>query len=311
MVYSLDMTLAHVTRMDLNLLLALHALLEERSVTRAATRLGLTQSATSRALARLRTHLDDPVLVRGRAGMVPTPRALALGPGLRRALEDLDALVGASRAFDPASATRTVHLATVDYAVAVLVPPLLARVAREAPGVSVVVHPLRADVSEQLEAGALDVVVTARRRAPAGVVWSALFEDRFVTVARRGHPRVGSTLSLERFCQLGHVVVDPEGRHGTSAVDDELGRTGRTRRVVLRVPGFVAVPPVVADSELIATLPERLARRFVEAFQLHVVKTPVALPPLRIALGWHERARHDPGHVWFRRLLTEVARALP
>lgn len=304
------MSLAHLRRMDLNLLLALHALLEERSVTRAAARLGLTQSATSRALARLRSHLDDPVLVRGGAGMVPTPRAVALGPGLRLALEQLDVLVGASHAFDPASATRTVHLATVDYAVAVLVPPLLAGVAREAPGVSVIVHPARVDTAAQLEAGGLDVAVTARRRAPAGIVWSALFEDRFVTVARRGHPRVGSTLSLERFCQLGHVVVDPEGRQGTSAVDDELGRMGRARRVVLRVPSFVAVPPVVAESDLVATLPERLARRFAEALGLHIVKTPLALAPLRVALGWHERARHDPGHVWFRRLLTEVARRL-
>jgi DNA-binding transcriptional LysR family regulator len=305
------MRLVHLHQLDMNLLLALHVLIEERSVTRAAARLRLTASATSRALGRLRAHLNDALLVRTRDGMAPTPRALGLVDELRRALEALDALVAEHPTFDPLRVERTFRAATVDYAVAVLVPPLLARVARDAPTTDVTVRPLRGDPSGDLESGAVDIAVAPRRRAAAGVVWTRLFADGFVTVARAGHPRVGAGLSLDRFCELPHLVVDPEARPTLGAIDEALARLGRRRRVALRVPAFAVAPLVVADSDLIATLPARLARRFAAQFGLRVVPTPLALPALSLSMAWHERVRRDPGHTWFRRLVREIAATLP
>jgi DNA-binding transcriptional LysR family regulator len=305
------MSLAHLSGIDLNLLLALHHLVEERNVTRAGKRLGLTQSATSRALARLRAHLKDEILVRSGSRMVLTPRASALAAKLAGSLAELDALLGSGRAFEPRSSTRTFSVATVDYAVVVVLPALLARLEQTAPGVHVAIRPLGAETERELETGSLDMVLAPRRRSiAAGLVWTGLFSDRFVTVAHAGHHRGGSTLTLERFCEFGHVVVAPEGRDGRSSVDDALKRQRMRRRIALRVPTFLAAPYVVGDSELLATLPERIARRVAPGLGLRIFDPPVTLPRLDVAMGWHDRMRRDPAHTWFRHLVASVTREI-
>jgi DNA-binding transcriptional LysR family regulator len=294
--------------MDLNLLLSLHALIEEASVSRAAARVGITQPAMSRALGRLREHLGDAILVRTGRGMRLTPRAASLAVSLRALLTELDALVGARPSFDPASARRTFEVATADYGAAVLLPPLLDRLARVAPGVGVRIHPVPEDLAPALEAGRFDVAVIPRRDDAPGMIWTRLFAERFVCLARRGHPRIGRRLSLDVFCELGHVVVAPTGRPG-SAVDELLARRGRARRIAAQVPSFLVAPLLVAGSDLIVTTPARIADRFGE-LGLSTHPPPIEVPGFTIAVGWHERFRAEPGHAWFRGVVADVGRAL-
>lgn len=294
--------------MDLNLLLALHALVEEASVSRAAARVGVTQPAMSRSLARLRDHLGDALLVRTGRGMRRTPRASSIAAPLRQLLVELDAVVGARPSFDPASSRRTFDVATPDYGATVLLPPLLERLARLAPGVGVRIHPVPDDLGSALEAGSVDVAVVPRRAEAPGLVWSRLFSERFVCLARRGHPKIRQQLTLDVYCRLGHVVVAPTGRPG-SPVDDLLTRRGRARRIACQVPNFLVAPLVVAGSDLVVTAPERISARFGD-LGLATYPPPIEVPGFTIHVGWHERFRAEPAHTWFRGLVTELGREL-
>ncbi len=300
------MRLPHLSSLDLNLLLALHALIEHGAVGRAAAAVGLSQPAMSRALGRLRAHLGDPILVRAGRGMRPTPRALALAEPLRGALTALDALVGDRPGFTPATARRTFRLATFDYGAAVVIPPLIARLRAGAPGVTVQVRSAREDVVGALEAGTVDVAVLPRPAAAAGVVWSKLFDERFVCVVAADHPRVARRLTLDQYCALGHVVVAPQGRPG-SPIDAWLAARGRQRQVVAQVADFLVAPLVAARSDLIATTPARIARQLADlALATHAPPLPV--PGFSVGLAWHERCRADAGHAWFRREVAAAAR---
>jgi DNA-binding transcriptional LysR family regulator len=306
------MTTAHLSALDLNLLVQLDALLSELHVTRAARRAGVTQSAMSRALARLRDLLGDPLLVRTGRGMMPTPRARALAAPLKRALVDLQQVVLERPTFDPATSTRTFTLATSDYAESMLLPPLLARLRAEAPGVDVAAVNVGREAGPALEDEAIDLWVNPRRgpSSPA-IVWRSLFREDFLCVLRRGHPalRRRGRLTLERFVELPQILIAPGGRPG-SLLDDALARRGLRRRVALRVPNFLVAPLVVVQSDLIVTLPARLARRVAASFPLELRPPPFELPGFEVHMGWHERFRHDAGHAWFRRVLAEVATTL-
>jgi DNA-binding transcriptional LysR family regulator len=302
------MRAAHLSQLDLNLLAQLDALLTEAHVTRAAQRAGVTQSAMSRALARLRELLGDPLLVRTGRGMVLTQRARALAAPLARALGDLEAVVLDRPSFDPATSTRTFTLATADYGEAMLLPPLLARLRREAPGVDVAAIHHGENPWAALEDDAIDASLGPRRGKAPALVWKLLFHEEFVVMLRRGHPvlRRRGGLTLDRFLALPQVSIAPGGRPG-SAVDDALARLGKHRRVALRVPSFLVAPLVVASSDLIGMFPARLARIQAEALALELRPPPLELTGFDIQLAWHERFRHDAGHAWFRRVLTEVA----
>lgn len=298
--------LAHV---DLNLVLALDALLAERHVTRAAARLGITQSAASHALARLRDLLDDPILVRGPRGtMLPTPRATALAPAVHRILGDLAAVLRGDTAFDPATARRTFHLGTSDYVELVLLPRLVERLHRIAPGIDLFAHTLTDHGDAGLAAGTFDVVLGPPRGAarPAGSYEKVLFEESFTCIVRAGHPLAAGRLTLPRYCAASHVLVAPRGTPG-SFVDDALAAVGRTRRVALAVPHFLVVPHLIASSDLVATLAARVAATFTDALDLVQMAPPLALPRFQIALAWHERDHDDPPHRWLREQLLAVA----
>jgi DNA-binding transcriptional LysR family regulator len=301
--------LAHV---DLNLVLALDALLAERHVTRAASRLGITQSAASHALARLRDLLDDPILVRGPRGtMIPTPRASALAPAVHRILVDLAAVLRGDAAFDPATARRTFHLGTSDYVELVLMPRLVERLGRTAPGIDLFLHTLADHGDESLAAGALDVVVGPPRGAarPAGSYEKVLFDESFTCIVRAKHPLADAKLTLPRYCAASHVLVAPRGTPG-SLVDDALAAVGRTRRIAVAVPHFLVVPHLVANSDLVATLATRVASTFADALGLVQLAPPLALPKFQIAVAWHERNHDDPPHRWLREQLIAVAAEL-
>jgi DNA-binding transcriptional LysR family regulator len=182
-------------------------------------------------------------------------------------------------------------------------PALLQRLAAVAPRVSVAVSAQRDDFSDGLESGSLDAVLVPRRAASAGVVWRKLFSDRFVCVARVDNPRIDRRLTLERYCDLAHVSVSPQGRANT-LIDESLAKLGRERFVALRVPSYLPAQLVVERSDLVLTVFERIAADP----QLRIHPLPFAVPGITVSLAWHERVSRDPEHTWFRNLLTDVAR---
>lgn len=297
----------NLAAVDLNLLVALDALLEERSVTRAAQRLGLSQPATSHALARLRELTGDALLVRSGARLVRTPRAEALQPAVRAILDDVRRALEGDH-FEPASARRAFTIASADYGELVLVPPLLRILAREAPGVDLVVRPVPEEPAEALAAGRVDLVlgVEPGRGAPGSLERRKLFDDGFVCLVRRDHPVLERELTVERFAAMGHLFIAPRGTRG-GVVDDALGRRGLERRVVAMVPSFVAAPALVAESDLVVTLPSLLAARLAGPFGLRALEAPVRLPRFTISALWHARSRRDPAHAWLRATLVRAA----
>lgn len=296
----IEMHAVQLQSVDLNLLIALEAMLAERSVTRAAARLGLTPSAMSHALARLRSTFDDDLLVRTRGGMVPTARAELLLAPLRRALEQLAALMTGPGGFDPATSRREFTLATTDYVESVLLPPLLARISTEAPGVQLRVRPLEsADVADPLERGTWDVALGAAFDTSPGLQQQTLFAEKLVLVCRKGHPVVKRTIDLATYLQLRHVMVSVRGG-SRSAVDEQLASLGQRRQIALLVPHFLAAPLIVAASDLVMTAPARLIDRLGESLGLRVLAPPLAIPEFTVRQVWHERQQDDPGHLWLR-----------
>jgi len=294
--------------MDLNLVVALDVLLAERHVTRAAQRLGITQSAASHALARLRELLGDPLLVRGPGGaMVPSALALRLAPQLRKVLEDLAGVLR-GETFDPATARRVFHLGGSDYVELVLLPRLAARLARLAPGVDLWVHAFDDWGDAELATGKLDCVLAPPRRnaRPSGMFEKVVLHESFTCVMRAGHPLAAARLTLARYCEAPHLMVAPRGTPG-SIVDDALAAAGRTRRVALAVPHFLVVPYVIAATDLVATLANRIAALFATTLDLVLVPPPIAIARFAIAVAWHERNHHDAAQRWFRDQIAAVA----
>jgi DNA-binding transcriptional LysR family regulator len=300
---------------DLNLLLALHALLEERHVTRAAARLGITQSAMSRALSRLRVVLGDPLFIRTAGGMVATARAQELAEPLARGLTQVEAAIARRPSFDPKTAKRLFRIGVFDYGEMVVMPPLLAKVSVVAPNIELASVALTGEPLRALEEGKLDLAIglpshAARNLGIAMTEWPGiyaqhLFDDRFVCLVREGHPTVKRTLSLEAYAAQGHVVISPFGRPG-SFVDRLLADKGLRRKIVVNVSNFVSGPLLVASSDLLVTVPERVAKTFAPAFELRVLECPLEIAALRMHQMWHERHQHDPAHAWLRTVVAEA-----
>jgi len=291
---------------DLNLLLVLRALLSERHVTRAASRIGLSQSATSHALSRLRELYGDALLVRSGRGLVLTPRAERLLPSLERGLSDLRSALDDEPAFEPSTARRRFSLGMADYGQAFLLGSLLGTLGEQAPGIdlSVLNFP---NLEELVVSGALDLALHVWGSAPPLLSSQQLFSDDFVCVVRQKHPRVAKRLSLSRYVELQHVLVAPSGAPG-SIVDTELEKRGLSRRIALRVSSFLVVPIVVSETDFVSTMPRRLARQLVTRYPLRILPPPLRLPAFRFAMLWHSRFDQDPAHAWLRGVVADVAR---
>ena len=292
---------------DLNLLVALDALLRERSVTRAARRLGLTQPALSGALARLRGQFGDPLFVRTRHGVVPTPRAEALADPLARWLAEARELV-APASFEPAQSERTFSVSANDYLQHALLVPFARALERQAPRAALALWPQPEDLAAQLQRGGLELAVTIPEWAPPDLPSRALYQERYVGIVRSGHPWTKRRPSLDAFCDARHVLVSPAGGGLRGPTDDALAALGRRRRIALTLSSFLLVPGVVASRALAAVVPERLLagrRAAVGVFAL-----PVELPPIRAIAVWHPRWHRDPAHAWARQLLADVAASI-
>ena len=285
---------------DLNLLVVFAALAEKRSVTRAAETLGLSQPATSAALARLRTLLDDPLFVKAGLEMRPTPRAAQLVAPVRRVLDMVKEEVLQARAFDPATTERSFTVLTPDIGEINFLPRVLAHLAAAAPQANLKalsMPPLAA--ADALESGAADLAVGyfPDLHKP-GFFQQRLFRNEHVCIVRRDHPTIGKTLSLRQFLAASHAVVRPDGRE--HVFERFLQDKGLKRRVRLEVSHFMSLLPIVSSSDLLATVPRDMAHVCVRHADIRMLETPMKSPVIDVHQFWHRRAHKDMAHAWFR-----------
>ena len=293
---------------DLNLLPVFLTMMDERNVTRAAERLGMTQPALSNALNRLRETLRDPLFIRERYGMRPTQMAEALAPVVRTALSSLDEAIGGQQTFDPALATRQFTIAPNSYVEFVLMPLIVARLRELAPGIRLRLTPFGNDLVETgAVSGSTEMVLGRIVDPPDNMVVQHLMEDGLACVVRKDHPDVGDSLSQEQYERMKHVNVLPPGRIRVG-LHQALQQQGLKRDVAVSVTHFLAVPEMVAVSDYCATLPRLICQRLARDERLKVLPAPVDLGTFPVELAWHVRYRSDPAHRWLRSLIADVAK---
>lgn len=287
---------------DLNLLVTLEAVIAERSVTRAALALGLTQSAVSHALGRLRRTFRDDLLVRGPEGMVPTPRGRELAAVLGRSFSEIERVLESERHFDPATSDRRFTVCASDYVAPFLLTELCARLRREAPAVALDVRHFR-DPDERVEQHELHLRVGGPGGAGDPAAENvALLADDYVVLMSRDHPHADAELTLDRYLDLNHIKVSPHAL-GTNVIDDALAGRGLRRHVAITVPSWFEMRNVVAATDLVVAMPRRWAGA--PSFAAGCVWRPLPLPEVTFAVDvcWRRRDRHEPGLRWLRELV--------
>ena len=295
----------NIAGLDLNLLPALEALLRRRSVTQAAADVGLSQPAMSRALARLRDLHGDPLLVRTAHGYGLTPRAVAIQAQLAPAMRLLRDVFHPP-CFDPATARRAIRLAAADVQTVLLVPPLMARLAREAPGLDLRVEAYGPDLMARLESGALDFTFAlATTPLPPGIGADPIGRDRLVLVMRRDHPAANQSWTMADYGRWEHAGVSIFG-DGQTELDARLAAAGVSRRLALVTPHFMAALAAVAETDLVTTLSAALAGRFADAFGLVLRDAPFTETALDLALVFSHWRATDPCLAWFRGMVRDV-----
>ncbi len=296
-----------IKRIDFNLLVTLEALLAERSVSRAAQRLNLSQPALSAQLTRLREMLGDPLFVPNHRGMTPTPLALGLQAPLAAALAQLRAVVTSARAFDPARDDFTVHVACSDYVQSALLLDFTLALRREAPGLRIALRAAdAARLEAQMEKGEVDLAVLTPEGIADALRSRPLFEERYVFIARNKHPALRRLLDTQRFCELEHVMVSPRGGSLTTPVDEMLDAQGLRRRVVVSASTFHSVLDLVERSDLVALVPARMVEG--RNVRVRVMAPPLPVPGFAIHMAWHNRNHGDAAQRWVRERLVAFAR---
>ncbi|MGK9231542.1 LysR family transcriptional regulator [Inquilinus limosus] len=296
--------------MDLNLLVALDALLAEGSVAGAARRMNLSAPAMSRTLARIRHAIGDPVLVRAGRRLVPTPRAIELQGRVRAVVEDAQTLLRPEGAADPSMLERSFTIRASDYAAGVFAAGLAAAAARQAPGVTLRFADQGREDVNALREGRIDLDIGVLGETGPEIRVQTLLQDRFVGVVREGHPLLRGEMTAERFAAATHISASRRGR-ARGLIDDALERLGLSRRVTLVMPSFYAALFTAASSDLVAALPLAVvARAAALGLAVRVFELPVTVPAVTITQAWHPRFDKDAGHRWLRQLVrTTIAEA--
>ena len=296
----------NVGDVDLNLLRTFDAILREGSVTAAGARLSLSQPAMSNALSRLRAVFEDPLFVRTPRGMQPTPFAESLAGPISQALALIERTLAQRSGFEPARSERSFRFHMSDIGEMLFLPPLLERLAREAPGIRVETTAFGEErIADALASGEIDLAVGFLPGLRAPVRNRALFSDAYLCLLRADHTHIGKTLSREQFLAASHALISSIGS-GHRVVEDALVATGIRRRISLRVPHFMVVPMLLERTDLIVTVPERAAAVFERLGKLKLLRPPVAIPRTDVRVHWHERFERDPASLWMRELLFEL-----
>ncbi|MCU4652732.1 LysR substrate-binding domain-containing protein [Roseibacterium sp. SDUM158016] len=291
---------SEIRRLDLTLLLVFLGLLRHRKAASVAAELGLTQSAISQALKRLRDIFGDELFLRRPHGMEPTATALALEAPIARAVEALRGALGAARRFDPADASGIVRIAALDAEQAVLIPGLAARLREAAPGLRLSVQPLgRAEAVDALAAGRADLSLGFLWDTPDWISGERLFDEGFLVAGRPEVLPAAPRISLDAYCAADHVLVSP-GADLRGIVDRRLAEMGLERRVVLGLPAFLPALAAVAAAPAIVTLPARVARAFAPGFGLALAEPPLEIRRFPVSVFWHRRNDADPQTEWLR-----------
>lgn len=297
-------------KFDLNLLVVFDALMREQHVGRAGERLGLTQPAVSHALGRLRHLVNDPLFVKHAKGMRPTPKAEALADKIAPALRVLQTSLKREEVFDPTEVARTIVIGASDYVDLALVPGLMAHLRDAAPGVDIRLRPTgRETVLQSLRRQEIDFAIGPLASAPEAIDVTPLFTERLVMIGRRDHPALKGELTLDGFTVLSHLLVSPRG-DAFGSVDTALRELGRSRRIAITVPHFLAAPFIVGATDLVAVVAERVALRLGDAAGVTMRELPIEVPAWTVGLGRLKAARPDPAIDWLIGLISEVAKAV-
>jgi len=297
---------------DLNLLVAFDALMNERNVTRAATQVGVSQPAMSAALSRLRQRFGDPLFLRSADGLLPTARARDLSEPIAQALRQIESMLVNKPQFVPEKASLTFKLGLSDYPAFVLLPSLLQALGKKAPGVSLNVHAFnnRDQAVDLLDAGAIDVAIgVPPTHADGRIMTHPVIRDEFVTIIANDHPVAKCGMNMMNYLALQHVLVSPEGElYGI--VDQALAQQGKKRKLALTLPQMFAVPTIVAQTRMTATIMRRVALHSPVGRRLALFPPPVALPDVVFHLIWHRRSDSHPAQLWLREFIAEHAALL-
>jgi DNA-binding transcriptional LysR family regulator len=292
---------------DLNLLVALDALMAERSVTRAGVRIGRTQPAMSAALSRLRALLQDELFIRGPNGLQPTPRALDLAEPLGHALAEIQRTLEFTQVFTPSKSSVTLSLGLSEHAAFVVLPKLLAVLEIEAPNIVLRIRNFdhRDEVISLLDSGEADLTVGVPHTSVDRILSERLFEESFVCVLRRDHPHADAEFTLESFLQMSHLLVSPENER-FGMVDAALRKLGLRRRLALTLPQMYAAPPLVASSDLVATLMRGVVDASGYRERLQILKPPLELGTAKFDMAWHRRNDVHPAQRWLREVIRSL-----
>ena len=294
-----------MAKLNLDWLSVFVEIYKTQSVSRAAQALGMEQASASIALNKLRRHFDDPLFCRTSAGMSPTPRAQTIYPDLLEALLRLEKSRGTSGAFLPQESKREFRICMTDISEIVLLPSLINHLQTIAPGLVIAGEKISPDSRRKLESGDVDLAVGFTPDLEAGFYQQALFAQDFVCLASGNHPRIGSKLTLKGFSNEGHIQVTSSGT-GHSIVDKVLTKTKIDRRIVLRVPSYLGVARIVAQTEFLVIVPRQLGSALAQQENVKVLEPPMMLPSYKVKQHWHERYNQDAGNVWLRKTMASL-----
>lgn len=300
-----------LSAIDLNLLVAFEALFAERSVTLAAGRLHLGQPAMSAALGRLRIVFEDELFIRIGREMQPTSKAIEIASGILAALNQIRQTLEASQIFDPNTSSRRFAIGSPDYTSYVVLPSLLEFCGQNAPQLDFRLIGYEKDsVGELLEQGAIDVALGVFPVPPPQTYHAALFQERFVGIARRGHPAIEQgTMSLETFAGLSHALVTLR-RDTTGEIDKLLAHHHLQRRVALTTPHMLALPAILATNDLVATVPDRVAVHLARLHNLELFELPVETATWTVSMLWSKLADQEAANIWLRQTLKVISQTI-
>lgn len=296
------MDLQALNRFDLNSLVTLKVLLDERHVTRAGEKLNLTQSAVSRTLAKLRQGFDDPLLVKAGNHLALSAKADRLYMPLTQVLEQVNGLL-LPEVFDPLTAKGSIRIATNDYGTHALLPRLIPLLNDAAPGIQVTALDWRSNVLDELEENQVDLIIGGVTAPAQNIYQRIVASDGFQGLVRKGHP-LASGMTLEQYIEQNHVMISPKGV-GRSEVDEILKKMGLERNVAVRMPHFFAALEIIANTDFMILLPEHFVRRYVDSDKFSIIDPPFEIPMFDISMFWHARMHHEPLHTWFRKFVYE------